>query len=75
MGVIIDFLSGIGQAISAIFQFIVDLVQDLIWFIAFLVELIPAIPALFTWLPAGLVTTLVVGISVVVILRVIGRSE
>lgn len=75
MGVIIDFLSGIGQAISAIFQFIVDLVQDLIWFIAFLVEMIPALPALFTWLPAGLSVILAIGIAIVIILRIIGRSD
>lgn len=72
---ILDFLYALGNIISTAFQFVVDFVGDLIWFIGFIVEMIPVMPAFFTWLPAGMAGMLGLAISVVVILRILGRGD
>lgn len=75
MSAIVEFLTGIGDAILAFVTFITDIVADLIWFVELLVELIPAMPAFWTWLPGGLAYILGLCISVVVILRILGRGD
>lgn len=75
MGAIIDFFQGIGNALVSLVNFIVDLVSDLVWFVGLIGEMIPVMPAFFTWLPAGLATILGSCIAVVVVLRILGRSD
>lgn len=75
MSAIVEFFVGIGDAIVALFNFVVDFLADLIWFIGFIVQMIPAMPSFFTWLPAGLAGMLGLAIGVVVILRILGRGD
>lgn len=75
MSAIFDFIATIGDALIAYIEFAVKNLMDLIWFVGFLAEMLPAMPAFFTWLPHGFVTILAVAFSVVVILRILGRSD
>lgn len=75
MSAFFDLLDGIGQAFISLINFVVDLVSDLVWFVGFISEMLPAMPAFFTWLPAGLSTILFSCIGVVVVLRILGRSD
>ena len=75
MSVIVDFFVGFGEILFAIVNFVVDIVSDLIWFVGFLAELVPAMPIFFSWVPPGLGSMLGLTISVVVILRILGRGD
>lgn len=75
MSTIIEFFVGIGNALVSAIRFLVDIVGDLIWFVKLTAEMIPAMPAFWTWLPAGLAYLLGLTISIVVVLRILGRSD
>lgn len=75
MNAIIDFFTGIGNALLSLINFIIDFIGDLLWFIGFLGELLPAMPAFWTWLPPALGSLMILTISVVVILRILGRGD
>lgn len=75
MGAIIDFIKSIGEAIIALVTFVVKMVGDLIYVVGLLAEIIPVLPNFFTWLPAAVGSLLMVVFGVLIILRVLGRSE
>ena len=75
MTVIIEFFSTLGESILALIRFVIDMVGDLIYFVTLLGELIPVMPAFWTWLPGGLAYTLGLCLSIVVVLRILGRSD
>lgn len=75
MSAIISFFETLGNAIIAFIEFIIDIVRDLIWLIELLADLSPAAPAFWTFLPAGFAYLLALTLSIVVILRILGRSE
>lgn len=75
MSAIIDFFATLGDAIIALIEFVVKMVSDLVWFVGFLAEMLPAMPAFFAWLPSGFVAILIAAFSIVIILRVLGRSS
>lgn len=75
MAAFFELLSGIGDAIIGLIDFLISMVQDLIYAVGLLVQLTPAIPIFFIWLPAGFVAVLVVIISIAIIFRVLGWSS
>lgn len=74
MGAILDFFKGIGTAITSIFEFVIGLFQDLIYMIKLLGQVVFNIPAYFSWLPAGVLSLIVVIIGIVVIYKILGRE-
>lgn len=75
MSAIISFFETLGNAIIAFIDFIIDIFRDLIWLIEMLAELSPAAPSFLTFLPAGFAYLLTLTLSIVVILRILGRSD
>ncbi len=75
MSAIFDLLHGIGQAFTAIVNFVVDMVQDLVWLAQTLTDLAPAIPAFFTWLPPTVGGALYTCIGVAIVLRLLGMGD
>lgn len=71
---IIGFLRGIGSAIVAAFDFIIGFFQDLIYIIQLTGKFLLQIPAYFSWLPAELLSMLVVLFGIVVIYKIMGRE-
>lgn len=74
MSVIIEFLTTFANGIIALIDFVIGMVGDLVYFVKILAESTAALPAFITWLPGGLVAILVLTLTVVVILRVLGRD-
>lgn len=72
---ILDWLVTLGQSIIDLFGFLVKLVLDLVYMVQLMVQLVPAIPSFFTWMPGPVVATVGVIISVVVVFRIMGRSD
>lgn len=74
MNAIISFFQGIGDAIVAVFDFIVSFFGDLIYVIQLLGKVIAGVPSYFLWLPAELVALLVTLLLIVVIYKILGRE-
>lgn len=74
MDQILAFFASIGEAISAVFRFLQSLVEDLVYFVRMLAGLEGSVSEYFPWLPASILTLALLLISIVVILRIIGRD-
>lgn len=74
MSAIIDFFTGIYEIIQTIVNFIVSFFQDIIYIIKSLGEFIVKAPLLFGFLPPAVLAIFLVGLSIVVIYKVVGRD-
>lgn len=75
MNVIIEFFTTLGNAIVGVIEFVINMVRDLVYMVRLFMEMLPAMPAFWTWLPAGLVYLLGLTFSIVVIFRILGRGD
>lgn len=75
MDAIFKVIETIGKAFGAVLDFIVKLVQDLIFIVEMMAELAPQIPAWYTWFPPVLLYTFGLCISVAIIYKIIGRDS
>lgn len=64
----------LGELISAIVNFVVDFVEDLVYAVKLVAEWIANIPDYFSWLPASLVALLVTIFAIVAIYKILGRD-
>lgn len=74
MDVIIDFLTGIGEAIVTAFEFVVSFFSDIVYVIQLTGKFLAQIPIYFSWLPGELLGLLVIIFGVVVIYKILGRE-
>ena len=74
MQAIIDFLNQIVDAVNAVIDFVVKFGQDIIYVGGLIGDFIVDIPNFFGWLPASLLSILVLVFSVVAIYKILGRS-
>lgn len=75
MQAIIDFFKSIAEFFSSVVNFVITIVSDLISMIQTIGKVVLKIPDYLGFLPAALVGILVAGISVVVLYKVLGRSD
>lgn len=71
---ILDFLNGIGNAITTAFQFLVSIIEDIAYICKLTGQAVTKIPTYFSWLPAPVLAGLVACLAVVVIFRILGRD-
>ena len=69
MQAIIDFLNQIVDAVNAVIDFVVKFFQDIIYVVGLIGDFIVDIPNFFGWLPASLLSILVLVFSVVCVMR------
>lgn len=74
MQAIINFFTSIFDIIKSVVDFIVSFFEDIVYVIRTLGEFITKVPSLFGFLPPAVLAIFLVGISVVVIYKVIGRD-
>lgn len=74
MQAIADFLSGIGDAILAVVDFVIGFFSDLIFMIQMLGNIMVSIPGYFSWLPGEIVSSLVLIFTLVVLYKILGRE-
>lgn len=72
---ITDFFHDIFDLIVGLVKFVFSLFQDLIWLITHISDFASMIPSFFTPLPAAIVSVIGVAVSIIIILRVMGRDE
>lgn len=70
----LDFLSGISDAIVSVFQLLLNTVQGLIQLVALAIDFIAYLTLVLGYLPAPLLAFAGLGISLSVILLLVGRN-
>lgn len=74
MDTLLDFFSSIGEIIVSIVKFVISFFQDLIYVIKLTGKVVGQIPAFFSWMPAEIISLLVILFGVVVIYKILGRE-
>lgn len=74
MDTIISFFEGIGKWLVGVIDFVVSFFGDLIYVIQLTGKVLAQIPSFFSWMPAEIVTLLVVLFGIVVIYKILGRE-
>lgn len=71
---IMDFLSGLGDLIGSLVDFVFGMIQDLLYVIGLLGTMILKIPQMVGWLPSACITLVVTTFTIVVIYKILGRE-
>lgn len=71
---LINFFSSIVEGIKIAFDFLFDMIKDLVYVVKLLGSFIAKIPSLFAWLPAGVLALIVTIFGIVLIYKIIGRE-
>lgn len=74
LSIIKDFVVGIGDALMTGWDFLIGLIEDIVYVIDITGKALSHIPDIFSWLPLPLVGLIVVIIGVVVVYKVTGRE-
>ena len=74
MNALFSWLGGIGEAISGAFEFLLDLVLDLVYVVQLLGRFLGLIPVFFGWLPPQLLAIVGSAVAIAVVLKIIGRD-
>lgn len=75
MQIIIDFLTGIADSITALLRYLVEIVAGFVYVLKMLLYFTVNIPRYFLWLPAEYVTLIVLVFSVAVMYKVFGKGN
>lgn len=70
----LDFLAGISNAIVAVFQLLINLISGIVQLVALAVEFVSYITIVLGYLPTPLLAFAGLGISLSVILLLVGRN-
>lgn len=71
---IYEFIRQIGNLLLNIFQFVIDLFQDIVYLVKITGQVVLQIPAYFSFLPGEFISILVVIFGIVVLYKVLGRE-
>lgn len=74
MDSILQFLTGIGDAIVSFFDVIFSFLRDTVYLVQLTGKFLAAIPSYFSWLPPQLLGLLVAIFSIVVLYKILGRE-
>lgn len=70
----LDFLAGISNAIVAVFQLLINLISGIVQLVAFAIEFVSYLTIVLGYLPTPLLAFAGLGISLSVILLLVGRN-
>ena len=74
MQAILDFFTGLWSVITSLIDFVIGIIQDLVYVIQLTGSFLIQIPTYFGWLPSAYVTLIVTIFGVVVIYKILGRE-
>ena len=74
MDALLDFCKSFGDAVIAVFDFVIGFFQDLLYIIELTGSTLAKVPDYFSWLPSEVVSLIIVLISIVVIYKILGRE-
>lgn len=71
---IADFFTGMIEIIKSLIDFVVGIVEDLVYVVTLCGTFIIQLPDYLTWLPSAVVTLIITTFGIVVIYKVLGRE-
>lgn len=71
---IADFFTGMIEIIKSLIDFVVGIVEDLVYVVTLCGTFIIQLPDYFTWLPSVVVSLIITTFGIVVIYKVLGRE-
>lgn len=74
MEAVINFVKNIADVIVAVFDFLIGLIEDLVFMVGLLGQFVVNIPSYLAWLPGSVISIIVVIFSIVVIYKILGRE-
>lgn len=74
MTAIIEFLIGIADAVGALIDFLVSMVEDVVYVVELIGSAVASIPDYLSWLPPEVLAVIVSALAVVVIYKILGRD-
>lgn len=74
MQALIDFFKSFAEIISALVNFVIGIIQDLLYVISLLGSLIVKIPDMIGWLPSACITLTISIFGIVLIYKILGRE-
>lgn len=69
-----DFFLSLGNITTSLVDFVVGLIEDIVYVVKLCGSFVLKIPQLFSWLPAPVVALIVILFAVVVIYKILGRE-
>lgn len=69
-----DVLSSIANFFVSVWNFIINLIEDIVYVVKLAGQVIGEIPSFFTWMPASVLALLVALLGIVVVYKVINRD-
>ena len=74
MQAIINFFTSIFEIIQTVVEFIVSFFEDVIYIVKTLGDFVIKAPTLFSFLPPAVLAIFLIGLSIVIIYKVVGRD-
>lgn len=69
-----DFFLNMGNVIMSLVDFVIGIVEDLVYVVSMCTQFVIKIPLFFAWLPTGVVALVVTIFGIVVIYKILGRE-
>lgn len=74
MDAIIGFFQGIADVLTGAIDFLIGMIEDIVYIVQLTGKAVASIPGYFTWLPAPVVALIVTIFAVVVVYKILGRE-
>lgn len=74
MQAILNFFTGVWNTITSLIDFVVGIIEDLVYVVKLTGNFLIHIPVYFGWLPSAFVTLIVTIFGIVVIYKILGRE-
>lgn len=71
---IIEFFTGIADAVSAAFSFLFGLIADIVYLVQLTGKFLAQLPLYFSWIPGELLALIMLIFTIVVLYKVLGRE-
>lgn len=69
-----DFFLGLADVISSLIDFVISLIEDIVYVVKLCGSFVVKIPSYFSWLPASVLALIITIFSIVVIYKILGRE-
>ena len=74
MKAIINLLKGFINGITSVVDFVISMIEDIVYVVKLTAEMVLEIPSYFSWMPPAVLAIIVTIFGVVVVYKVLGRE-
>lgn len=74
MKAIINLLKGFINGVTSVVDFVISMIEDIVYVVKLTAEMVLEIPSYFSWMPPAVLAIIVTIFGVVVVYKVLGRE-